>query len=544
MTSLSSMDISDTCDMALYNRSTSDGSGMSGFTTPFHYSNDMNDGSMCFGDLPTPADRSDSAASVFDPPPPPGVQLNGWDIDDHYTIKRVIGRGSYGEVSQALDQRTNTLVAIKRIQNIFDSSTDAKRIYREIFILRHMKHPNIIRLLDVKAPKLDPTKHSDKIHLRMDTPNSTARKRTRTCALEPDTSLDDLYLVFEYVDTDLHKLLMSAQYLSIAHVQTFLYQILLGLKYIHSANVIHRDLKPANILLYEDCTLKICDFGLSRVINPTSNELDSSGSPGSAAKERDTAVEALFGRSVNEDRDVSLEQSVPPGEGGKCEACEVPTPVTRQLTHHVVTRWYRAPELILLRDYSKAVDMWSVGCVLAEMLGMQAESVPDYQNRTPLFPGNSCPSLSKNSYDGQSPSGSFSKMQEKPVDRFDQLNTIFDVIGTPSEEDISEIRHPKTEKFLRGLPKRQAEDLSRMYRGAPREAIDLLSSMLQFNPSKRITVDDALQHPFLAEVRDPSREISRGGEANGGLIMEIEKMPLLVSDDIRSSMKQEILLYL
>lgn len=70
-------------------------------------------------------------------------------------------------------------------------------------------------------------------------------------------SFTDLYLVFEFLDTDLHKLIMSPQYLSIRHIQVFLYQLLCGLKYIHSANVIHRDMKPANILLNEDCTLKV-----------------------------------------------------------------------------------------------------------------------------------------------------------------------------------------------------------------------------------------------------------------------------------------------
>jgi serine/threonine protein kinase len=69
------------------------------------------------------------------------------------------------------------------------------------------------------------------------------------------------------VDTDLYKLIMSPQYLTTPHIQTFLYQILVGLKYLHSSSVIHRDLKPANILLNEDCSLKICDFGLARIVN-------------------------------------------------------------------------------------------------------------------------------------------------------------------------------------------------------------------------------------------------------------------------------------
>ena len=74
------------------------------------------------------------------------------------------------------------------------------------------------------------------------------------------------FQVFEFVDTDLYKLILSKQFLSTEHIQTFLYQLLCGLKYVHSAQVIHRDMKPANILLNEDCSLRICDFGLSRIL--------------------------------------------------------------------------------------------------------------------------------------------------------------------------------------------------------------------------------------------------------------------------------------
>lgn len=104
-----------------------------------------------------------------------------------------------------------------------------------MFILRRLRaHSCIIRLIDVISPA-------------------------------SADSFNDLYLVFEYVDTDLYKLIMSPQYLSTEHIRHFLYELLIGLHYIHKSSVIHRDLKPANILLNEDCSLKICDFGLARV---------------------------------------------------------------------------------------------------------------------------------------------------------------------------------------------------------------------------------------------------------------------------------------
>ncbi len=113
-----------------------------------------------------------------------------------------------------------------------------------------------------------------------------------------------------------------------------------------------------------------------------------------------------------------------------------PPRLTRQLTKHVVTRWYRAPELILLQDYTQAVDVWSLGCIFAELLSMQAESVPNHRERAPLFPGKSCFPLSVD--------------QARPscADKLDQLNVIFDIIGAcvraciPSPTDLPTSRPP------------------------------------------------------------------------------------------------------
>jgi len=95
------------------------------------------------------------------------------------------------------------------------------------------------------------------------------------------------------------------------------------------------------------------------------------------------------------------------------------------MTKHVVTRWYRAPELILIQPYTSAVDLWSLGCILAELLSMQEGSVPGYQDRLPLFPGGSCYPLSGDTM--------------KKDERLDQLSVIFSVIGTPDEADQSSI---------------------------------------------------------------------------------------------------------
>src|SRR3981189_3241715 len=129
-------------------------------------------------------------------------------------------------------------------------------------------------------------------------------------------NFDSVSLYIELLEGDLHAIIRSGQPLTDAHYQSFIYQILVGLKYIHSANVLHRDLKPGNLLVNADCELKICDFGLAR------------------------------GFSIDPERNAGF------------------------LTEYVATRWYRAPEIMLsFQSYTKAIDIWSVGCILAELLG-------------------------------------------------------------------------------------------------------------------------------------------------------------------------------
>jgi mitogen-activated protein kinase 1/3 len=225
--------------------------------------------------------------------------------------------------------------------------------------------------------------------------------------------MKDIYIVQCLMETDMYKLLKT-QKLSNDHICYFLYQILRGLKYIHSANVLHRDLKPSNLLLNTTCDLKICDFGLARVADP------------------------------NHDH-------------------------TGFLTEYVATRWYRAPEIMLnSKGYSKAIDVWSVGCILAEML-----------SNKPLFPGKHY---------------------------LDQLNLILGVLGSPSQEDLNCIINDKARGYLQSLPPKVKVPWNKLYPSADPKALDLLDKMLTFNPHKRIDVEMALAHPYLEQYYDPSDE--------------------------------------
>ena len=159
-----------------------------------------------------------------------------------------------------------------------------------------------------------------------------------------------------------------------------------------------------------------------------------------------------------------------------------------------VTRWYRAPELILLqREYGPSIDVWSIGCVLGELLSMQRSVCASRHDREPLFPGDSCFPLS-------------AKHSDSYKSEFDQLNMIFDLLGTPTKEDIANVKHDKARGYLGGLRVKAPQDLAAKFPGTDPLALDLLAKLLTFDPDNRITVRDAVRHPYFDAVRQPAWE--------------------------------------
>ncbi|THU91747.1 CMGC/MAPK protein kinase [Dendrothele bispora CBS 962.96] len=236
--------------------------------------------------------------------------------------------------------------------------------------------------------------------------------------IKPDTldSFKEIYFIQELMQTDLHRVIRT-QSLTDDHCQYFIYQTLRALKSIHSADIIHRDLKPANLLLNANCDLKVCDFGLAR----------------------------------------SVKTTVPIGKEKGL------------MTEYVATRWYRAPEIMLsFKMYTKAVDIWAVGCILAELLSGR-----------PLFPGR---------------------------DYSHQLDLILDIIGTPSLDEFYAITSRRSRDYIRALPIRKRRPFPTLFPQASQEAIDFLSRTLTFDPKKRMNVDEALCHPYLASYHDPEDE--------------------------------------
>jgi mitogen-activated protein kinase 1/3 len=312
-----------------------------------------------------------------------------FNISTSFQVQQLLGEGAYGIVCLALHKPTGTQVAIKKIQP-FERSLFCVRTLREIKLLKHFKHENIISIFDIQKPK-----------------NYDEFK--------------EVYIIQELMQTDLHRAI-SSQNLTDDHAQYFVYQILRGLKALHSANVIHRDLKPSNLLLNANCDLKICDFGLARI------------------------------------DDQKLGQST-----------SSPETKVSMMTEYVATRWYRAPEIMLTASkYTTAIDIWSVGCILAELLLGQ-----------PLFPGK---------------------------DYRHQLILIFQVLGSPIGEDYQIIKSRRAREYIRSLPFYRNVPFKKIFPYANPLALDLLNKMLTFDPRQRITAVEALEHPYLASYHDANDE--------------------------------------
>lgn len=371
-------------------------------------------------------------------------RLPAWfrlDVPARYIVDEMIGCGAYGCVFQAFDTDTRELVAIKKVTNIFTELTDAKRILREVSILARLNCPHIVRLVDICAPR------------------------------DPE-SFNDLHLVLEIADSDLKRLLERNISLTELQAKIILLKLLCGVAYLHAHGVVHRDLKPANVLVNQNCGVKICDFGLARYLTVTQERTDSPVSP-------------------------ATEPSQDPHDTPRKRS------VRRSLTTHVATRWYRAPEVILLHTrYTEGIDIWSVGCIFAELL----HALPGNENSTwisargsrsaqrALFPGSCCFPLSPH----REHRGDFHFHARADQD---QLNTIFNIIGTPSSEDADAIARPEARAYLKAFTKRSGVDLYKRFPSASPDAIDLMRRMLAFDPKLRITAAEAIALPYFDDVR-------------------------------------------
>jgi len=259
----------------------------------------------------------------------------------------------------------------------------------------------------------------------------------------------DLYLIFDYVEADLYNVIRAGILLDV-HKRFITYQILKALKFIHSGDIIHRDLKPSNIFINSDCEIKVGDFGLARTLR--------SGKSG-------------FGGII---------------------------------TDYVATRWYRAPEMLFgSSKYHKAIDMWSVGCILYELITSK-----------PLFPGKSTKHM---------------------------LSLVLEVTGLPEKNEYNQIKSKYelmldysmiSEKFV----KKGMKNLIGMYT-KDTHTWDFLGKLLVFDPDKRMNVEEALEHPYLEDFHRPEFEIV----CNGKITIPMDDNQKFSLQEYRQKLYDEIL---
>ena len=171
-----------------------------------------------------------------------------------------LGQGAYGKVMQIIHLPTGREYGCKRFEYIFHDQQRARKLLRELRILKNLKHPCCNQLLCVIEPESIRSSKQSRDLDGFSSDDSCEESDTKT-------DFDDAYLVLRLADTDLKKLLKSERHLEEVQVKSIVYDILCGLKYLHNKRIIHRDLKPANILLNNNCTIQICDFGLARSLD-------------------------------------------------------------------------------------------------------------------------------------------------------------------------------------------------------------------------------------------------------------------------------------
>ncbi|PVD37635.1 hypothetical protein C0Q70_00232 [Pomacea canaliculata] len=290
-------------------------------------------------------------------------------MDDYVKIEKV-GEGTYGVVYKGRNKKTSRLVALKKIRLETEEEGVPSTAVREISLLRELQHPNIVCLEDVLMQE------------------------------------NKLYLVFEFLSMDLKRYMdtiPAGQAMDRMLIKSYMYQITQGILFCHMRRVLHRDLKPQNLLIDNNGTIKIADFGLARA----------------------------FGIPV------------------------------RVYTHEVVTLWYRAPEILLgSTRYATAVDIWSMGCMFAEMI-----------NRRPLFHGDS---------------------------EIDQLFRIFRTLGTPTEETWPGVSQLPDYKAT--FPCWKGSQLHTAVKGLDNQGMDLLQKMLLFDTVHRISAKVILRHPYFSNL--------------------------------------------
>eukprot|EP00934_Nitzschia_sp_Nitz4_P001039 Nitzschia sp. Nitz4//scaffold8_size234185//221329//223783//NITZ4_001305-RA/size234185-snap-gene-0.64-mRNA-1//-1//CDS//3329559950//1039//frame0 len=356
----------------------------------------------------------------------------------HYERIEKIGQGTYGQVYRARCKDTNQIVALKklRVQNAGYGGLPPT-VLREIIILKRLRHPNLVQMLEVVSSK--GVEHLDQDDEDADEKQKSSKNDRFGDAREGFKG--NLFLVLEYVSHDLAGLMDVAYRFSEPQVKCIFRQLLEALHFMHDNKYVHRDIKSSNILIDHHFRVKLADFGLARCIEPP-------------------ILDRIH------DRGNSLE-----------------------LTNKVITLWYKPPEILLgATRYGTAVDVWSAGCILAELILGK-----------PLFTGK----------------------DELPL-----LHKIFELMGTPTPntwEGLSDLTKIRTGEVTIAS-QRPAKFRDKYHSKISQPAMNLIEKLLELDPKKRLTAGRALtSRYFVAEPRAPDRPEDLGVlEIEGGHFHEFQ----------------------
>ncbi|GFZ08968.1 protein kinase superfamily protein [Actinidia rufa] len=336
-----------------------------------------------------------------------GEAINGWTPRRVDTFEKLDKASTYSNVYKAKDLITGKIVALKKVRLDILEPESVKFMAREILILRHLDHPNVVKLQGLATSRM-------------------------SCSL---------YLVFDYMEHDLAGLAVSpATKFTLSQVKCYMHQLLSGLEHCHNRHVLHRDIKGSNLLIDDGGVLKIADFGLASFFEPNHKQ---------------------------------------------------------PMTSRVVTLWYRPPELLLgATHYGVGVDLWSAGCILAELLAGK-----------PIMPGRT------------------------EVEQL--LHKIFKLCGSPPEEYWKKSKMPHAAMFK---PKQSYKRcISETFKDFPPSSLPLIETLLDMNPAERQTATAALKSEFFttkpyacdpsslpkyppskemdAKLRDEARRLRASGKA-------------------------------
>ncbi|KAH3902468.1 related to Serine/threonine-protein kinase BUR1 [Saccharomycodes ludwigii] len=411
--------------------------------------------------------------------PRPNYKLYGvTKFSNCYKSDSLLGKGTFGEVYKGTHLETQRTVAIKKL--IINAESDVFPITaeREIVILKQLNHKNVIKLIELiydASPDTDKNGNSaiqreTKTHYNSHFPHYQRQQQQQQQQQEQQhvtgnhnnfssspSMKKSFYMVLPYMIADLSGILHNPRItLELCDIKNMMLQILEGVNYIHCCKYMHRDIKTANILIDHRGVLKIADFGLARV---------------------------YYGPPPN--------LRFPGGAG-----------FNAQYTSVVVTRWYRAPELVLGdKHYTTAVDMWGVGCVFAEFF-----------IKKPILQGSTDP---------------------------DQGHEIFKLLGTPTFQDWP------TAKYLPGktliektsYPSTLTQTYSKYLDD---HGLDFLNKLLCLDPYKRITAMAAKSHKFFNTEPLPSKELkSPSEESHEADIARFNKERLVQEESFKRERKKE-----